>query len=243
MEESYPPSAGSFKSQVSGVMSQVLEFLTSTKAPFWINAYPYFAYKDNWKEIPLDYVLFNNAGSSLGVIDPATNKHYDNMLYAQVDAVTFAMSKLGFNEIEVKVAETGWPSKGDANEIGTSVENAAIYNGNLLRRQWENEGTPLNHSLEVYLFGLFNENMKPGPTSERNFGLFQPDGTRAYNVGLSGSSGLTSTTNSTDMTYSSGTRAAINNRKLGVLADNVCFFADLPSLYELDGADYIYTVI
>ncbi|KAK9935005.1 hypothetical protein M0R45_022122 [Rubus argutus] len=198
IEESYPPSAGSFKSEVSGVMSQLLQFLSSTKAPFWINAYPYFAYKDNSKEISLDYVLFSNAGSSAGVTDPSSNLHYDNMLYAQVDAVTYAMAKLGFDGIEVKVAETGWPSKGDANEIGASIENAAIYNGNLLNRQLANEGTPLRPRLDVYVFALFNENMKPGPTSERNFGLFQHDGTVAYNVGLSGSSSAsTSAPNST----------------------------------------------
>ncbi|PRQ40621.1 putative glucan endo-1,3-beta-D-glucosidase [Rosa chinensis] len=68
--KSYPPSAGSFKSEVSGVMSQLLQFLSSTKAPFWINAYPYFAYKGNSKDIPLDHVRFSNAGSSAGVTDP-----------------------------------------------------------------------------------------------------------------------------------------------------------------------------
>ncbi|PRQ29471.1 putative glucan endo-1,3-beta-D-glucosidase [Rosa chinensis] len=195
LEESYPPSAGSFKTEVAGVMSQLLQFLQTTKAPFWINAYPYFAYKDSPNKISLDYVLFN---PNSGMIDPYTKLHYDNMLYAQVDAAIFAMARLGFNGIEVKVSETGWPSKGDANEIGATLQNAAIYNRNLLRRQLANEGTPLRPRmrLEIYVFALFNENMKPGPTSERNYGLFQPDGTMAYNVGLSALS-TTSTTSST----------------------------------------------
>ncbi|KAM5587658.1 glucan endo-1,3-beta-glucosidase 14 [Rosa sericea] len=195
LEESYPPSAGSFKTEVAGVMSQLLQFLQTTKAPFWINAYPYFAYKDSPNKISLDYVLFN---PNSGMIDPYTKLHYDNMLYAQVDAAIFAMARLGFNGIEVKVSETGWPSKGDANEIGATLQNAAIYNRNLMRRQLANEGTPLRPRmrLEIYVFALFNENMKPGPTSERNYGLFQPDGTMAYNVGLSDLS-TTSTTSST----------------------------------------------
>lgn len=84
------------------------------------------------------------------------------------------------------MSETGWPSKGDTNEIGASLENARAYNRNLLVRQLKSEGTPVrpNQKLEVYLFALFNENLKPGPTSERNYGLYRPDGTVAYNLGL-----------------------------------------------------------
>lgn len=132
------------------------------------------------------------------MVDPNTRLRYDNMLYAQVDAVVFAMAKLGFSDIEVRVSETGWPSKGDANEVGATVQNAAVYNRNLVWRQMRNEGTPLRprSGLEVYLFALFNEDLKPGPTSERNYGLFQPDGKMAYNVGLSSAMSTTSTPSS-----------------------------------------------
>ncbi|XP_050231226.1 glucan endo-1,3-beta-glucosidase 11 [Mercurialis annua] len=201
LAESFPSSAGTFKPEVAGVMTQFLQFLSSTKSPFWINAYPYFAYKGDPNRVPLDYVLFN---PNSGMVDPFTKLHYDNMLYAQVDAIIFAMARLGFNGIEVKVSETGWPSKGDSDEIGATIENAAAYNRNLLRRQMENEGTPLrpNMRLEVYLFALFNEDMKPGPTSERNYGLYQPDCTMAYNVGLSALTSSSSTSTSTSSTSS-----------------------------------------
>ncbi|KAK4347374.1 hypothetical protein RND71_033713 [Anisodus tanguticus] len=191
LANSYPPSAGNFRSDLNGIMQQFLQFLTTTRSPFWINAYPYFAYKDNPNKISLDYVLFN---SNQGMVDPYTKLHYDNMLYAQVDAAIFAIARMGFNGLEVKISETGWPSKGDINEIGATLQNAAIYNRNILRRQLLNEGTPLrpNVRLDIYVFALFNEDMKPGPTSERNYGLFQPDGTMAYNVGL-----LSTTTSST----------------------------------------------
>lgn len=201
LQESYPPSSGSFKSEISVVMSELLQFLSSTKSPFWINAYTYFAYKDNPSEIPLDYVLFNR---NAGMVDPYTKLHYDNMLYAQVDAVVFAIARMGYGGIEVRVSETGWPSKGDTNEVGATVDNAAIYTRNLLRRQMSNEGTPLrpNTKLEVYLFALFNEDMKPGPTSERNYGLFQPDGTMVYNVGLSALSTTSTSSASISLTSS-----------------------------------------
>ncbi|OWM63872.1 hypothetical protein CDL15_Pgr006134 [Punica granatum] len=207
LAESYPPSGGSFKGELSGVMYQLLQFLASTRAPFWINAYPYFAYKDDPSSISLDYVLFN---PNQGMVDPYTKLRYDNMLYAQVDAVIFAMARMGFQGIEVRVSETGWPSKGDANEAGATLQNAAIYNRNLLRRQLQNEGTPLRPStrLEVYVFALFNEDMKPGPTSERNYGLFQPDGRMTYNVGLSALSNHKATSATISLT-SSATKVMI----------------------------------
>ncbi|KAF6167466.1 hypothetical protein GIB67_031667 [Kingdonia uniflora] len=202
LANSYPPSAGSFRQDLMGVMSQLLQFLNATRSPFWINAYPYFAYKDDPNRIPLDYVLFN---PNSGMVDPYTKLHYDNMLYAQVDAVIFAAYRMGFGGVEVRVSETGWPSKGDSNEVGATIANAEIYNKNLLRRQLTNEGTPLrpNQRLEVYLFALFNEDMKPGPTSERNYGLYEPDLTMTYNVGLSSLSSTT-TAASISLTSSAG---------------------------------------
>ncbi|CAN6444600.1 unnamed protein product [Victoria cruziana] len=183
LASSYPPSTGMFDSNLAGVMQSMLQFLVQTGAPFWVNAYPFFAYKSDPKTVPLNYVLFE---PNEGMVDPYTRLHYDNMLYAQVDAVIFAMARLGFEGIEIRVSETGWPSKGDPDEYGATMSNAEAYNRNLMRRQLENEGTPLRprQRLEVYLFALFNEDMKPGPTSERNYGLYQPDGTLVYDVGL-----------------------------------------------------------
>ncbi|KAE8700215.1 Glucan endo-1,3-beta-glucosidase 11 [Hibiscus syriacus] len=145
------------------------------KWPFLINAYPYFAYKDNPNEVPLDCVLFQ---PNQGTMDPFTNLKYDNMLYAQVDAVYSAIKAMGHTDIEVRVSETGWPFKGDENEVGATPENAGLYNGNLLKRIEQRQGTPAkpNVPIDIYVFALFNENLKPGPASERNYGLFYPDG-------------------------------------------------------------------
>ncbi|KAL8268653.1 hypothetical protein R6Q59_002451 [Mikania micrantha] len=202
LANSYPPSEGVFKPEIATIMTQLLQFLSTTRSPFWINAYPYFAYKDSPDKISLDYALFN---PNSGMIDPHTNMHYDNMLYAQVDAVIFAIARLGYGGIEVRVSETGWPSKGDPDEVGATPQNAAVYNRNLLRRQLRGEGTPLRPKmrLEIYLFALFNEDMKPGPTSERNYGLYQPDGSMAYNVGLSALSARTTPTSTSTTTPSS----------------------------------------
>ncbi|PRQ16741.1 putative glucan endo-1,3-beta-D-glucosidase [Rosa chinensis] len=183
LETSFPPSAGAFRRDLKNCISPILDFHAKTGSPFLINAYPYFAYKSNPKQVPLDYVLFQpNAGS----LDPATNLHYDNMLFAQIDAVYAALASLGYKKLPVHISETGWPSKGDEDEAGATPENAKKYNGNLIKLICQKKGTPLRPSsdLNIYVFALFNENMKPGPSSERNFGLLKPDGTPAYSLGF-----------------------------------------------------------
>ncbi|XVE79256.1 hypothetical protein DITRI_Ditri14bG0043000 [Diplodiscus trichospermus] len=182
---SYPPSAGAFRQDLVEYLHAILNFHAQIKSPFLINAYPYFAYKDNSNEVSLDYVLFR---PNQGTVDPVTNLKYDNMLYAQVDAVYSAIKAMGHTDIEVRVSETGWPSNGDENEVGATPENAGLYNGNLLKRIEEKQGTPAkpNVPIDIYVFALFNENLKPGPVSERNYGLYYPNGTPVYNIGVQG---------------------------------------------------------
>lgn len=187
LETSYPPSAGAFRQDLGGCITQILNFHAKTGSPFLINAYPYFAYKGNPEEVNLDYVLFQ-AKTPQVLVDPDSSLHYDNMLYAQVDAVYSAMGPTFNKRVLVQVSETGWPSKGDEDEVGATPENAKKYNGNLIKllSSPQKKGTPMkpNCDLNVFVFALFNENMKPGPTSERNYGLFKPDGTPAYSLGF-----------------------------------------------------------
>ncbi|XP_041990096.1 glucan endo-1,3-beta-glucosidase 14-like [Salvia splendens] len=185
LANSFPPSAGAFRPDLAEYMQGILAFHKQTNSPFLINVYPFFAYKDSNGQVLLDYVLFQ---PNPGTIDPNTNLHYDNMLYAQIDAVYAAIKALGHTDIQVKVSETGWPSKGDPNEFGATPENARLYNGNLLSRIEQRQGTPAKPQvpIDVFFFALFNENMKPGPVSERNYGLYYPDGSPVYNIGLQG---------------------------------------------------------
>ncbi|KAL3508449.1 hypothetical protein ACH5RR_027850 [Cinchona calisaya] len=184
LQTSYPSSSGSFKSElVEPVIKPMLSFLKQTGSYLMVNAYPFFAYIANTDTISLDYALFRD---NKGVTDPNNGLVYKSLLEAQLDAVYAAMNVLGFNDVKLVVSETGWPSKGDENEAGANAQNAASYNGNLVRRVLTGGGTPLrpNEPLSVYLFALFNENMKNGPTSERNYGLFYPSEQKVYDVPL-----------------------------------------------------------
>lgn len=179
---SYPPSAAAFRRELLPFVPPLLAFLARTGSPFLINAYPYFAYKADPKRIDLNYALFE---PNAGVVDPGSGLRYQNMLHAQVDAVRAAIAAAGGSKgVEVVVSETGWPSAGDANEAGATAENARRYNGNLMRMVAARKGTPSCPAapLQVYVFALFNENLKPGPSSERHYGLFKPDGTPAYDL-------------------------------------------------------------
>ncbi|GAA0143798.1 hypothetical protein Leryth_012202 [Lithospermum erythrorhizon] len=206
LDTSYPPSAGKFRQDLVGCLSKILDFHLKTDSPFLINAYPFLAYKSNPKQISLDYVLFQGSNGSGGVVDPATNLHYDNMLFSQIDAVHSALEKVGCKKVCVQISESGWPSKGDQDEAGATLENAKKFNGNLIKLMQQKRGTPMRPDvdLNIYLFALFNENLKPGPTSERNFGLFKPDGTPAYNLGLAGVSFGNANTSSSSSGGSSG---------------------------------------
>nr|XP_043618490.1 glucan endo-1,3-beta-glucosidase 11-like [Erigeron canadensis] len=182
---SYPPSAGEFKESVIPYMKPLLEFFSQTKSPFYINTYPFLAYISDPEHIDLNYALFKK---NPGIYDEKTKLHYDNMFEAQIDASYAALEKAGFEKMEVIVSETGWASRGDPNEAAATLSNARTYNMNLRKRLLKKKGTPYRPKqvVKAYVFAMFNENLKPGPTSERNFGLFKADGSISYNIGFTG---------------------------------------------------------
>ncbi|KAK8691152.1 hypothetical protein V6N13_074671 [Hibiscus sabdariffa] len=184
LQVSYPSSAGSFKQElVEPVIKPMLDFLKQTGSYLMVNAYPFFAYAANSDQISLDYALFKN---NPGVVDSGNGLKYQSLFEAQIDAVFAALSAIQYDDVKMVVTETGWPSMGDENEIGAGEENAAAYNGNLVRKVLNGSGTPLRPQdpINVYLFALFNENQKSGPTSERNYGLFYPNEQKVYNIPL-----------------------------------------------------------
>ncbi|XP_057786879.1 glucan endo-1,3-beta-glucosidase 14 [Salvia miltiorrhiza] len=181
----YPPSAGAFKESLLPYMRPLLRFFSHIGSPFYINAYPFLAYISDPSHIDLNYAIFEK---NKGIYDAKTKLHYDNMFDAMVDAAYAALEKVDFHRMEVIVSETGWASKGDDNEAGASLKNARTYNNNLKKRLMKKKGTPYRpkRPVKAYVFALFNENSKPGPTSERNFGLFKADGSTSYDIGFTG---------------------------------------------------------
>ncbi|KAG7974185.1 hypothetical protein I3843_06G035700 [Carya illinoinensis] len=157
---SFPPSSCTFKEDIVPYMKPLLQFFSQIGSPFFINAYPF-----------LTYMI-----------------HYDNMFDAQIDAAYAALEKARFGKMQVIVSKTDWPSHGDESEAGASEKNARTYNNNLCKRLAKKKGTPYgpNIPMKAYVFALFNENLKHGGTSERNFGLVKENGSIAYDIGFTG---------------------------------------------------------
>ncbi|XP_077224508.1 glucan endo-1,3-beta-D-glucosidase-like [Tasmannia lanceolata] len=224
LKQSEPPSGGSFDSEFGDSMKQMLGFLQDTGSPFAINPYPFFAYRGDPRPETLAFCLFQK---NAGRFDAGTKITYTNMFDAQVDAIRSALNAMGFKDVEIVVAETGWPYKGDSNEVGVSVDNAKAYNSNLVSHLRSKVGTPLmpGKSVDTYLFALYDEDLKPGPTSERSFGLYKPDLTMTYDIGLSKNGDMSPATPSPSTGKPTGwcmPKADLSDSQLQVNLDYAC---------------------
>eukprot|EP01018_Ginkgo_biloba_P029620 Gb_01446 [translate_table: standard] len=160
----------------------MLEFLQETASYLMMNVYPYYTFVQSNGVVPLDYALFRPLTPHKEAMDPNTLLHYINVFDAVVGVAYFAMSNFNYTYIPLLVSETGWPSKGDANEPDAIKDNEDTYNNNLIRHILNNTRTPKRPVVLVntYIYELFNEDLRPNPTSEKNWGLFYANKTPVY---------------------------------------------------------------
>ncbi|XP_059289254.1 glucan endo-1,3-beta-glucosidase 3-like [Lycium ferocissimum] len=197
--DSFPPSQAFFNRSWDPVVIPMLKFLQSTESYLMLNVYPYYVYKQSNGAIPLDYALFRPLPPNKEAVDSNTLLHYTNVFDAVVDAAYFAMSYLNFTNIPITVTESGWPSKGDSD---ATLDNANTYNSNLIKHVLNNTGTPKHPGIAVstYIYELYNEDLRQGSTSEKNWGLFYPSGAPVYILHLTGS-GTVLANDTTNQTY------------------------------------------
>jgi len=184
----FPPSSAVFRDDIAeSVMKPMLEFLSRTRSYFFMDVYPYFPYSFDPYDVPLEYANFGDHDKKN--TDP-NGLVYTNVLDQQLDAAVAAMSKLGYEDIRLAIAETGWPNAGDLSQLGANIFNAAHYNRRVIKRMlaYPPVGTPRRpkHFIPTYIFLLFNENQKPGPGTERHWGFVYPNGTTMYEIDLTG---------------------------------------------------------
>jgi hypothetical protein len=97
---------------------------------------------------------------------------------------------VGYGEVRLAISETGWPTAGDANQLGANLPNAATYNRRLVRKMVSTSkvGTPMKPGVFIptFIFALFNENQKTGQGTEKHWGVLFPNGTSVYNIDMTG---------------------------------------------------------
>ncbi|CAJ1962506.1 unnamed protein product [Sphenostylis stenocarpa] len=184
----FPPSQAFFNQTLETFILPLLHFLSQTNSPLMLNLYPYYVFMQNKNLVPLDNTLFKTLPVSKQMVDPNTLLHYTNLLDAMIDAAYFSMKNLNVSDVVVLVTETGWPSKGDSKEPYATLSNAVTYNSNLIKHVLDRSGTPLHPETtsSVYIYELFNEDLRSPPVSEAYWGLFYGNATPAYLLRVSG---------------------------------------------------------
>lgn len=188
-----PPSNGIFQDAIAGpIMKPILQFLNKTQSPFMVNLYPYLTYKET-NEIPLDFALFTE-NPSLFYTDRNTGLVYRNLFDILVDALNTAAASLGFHDLTLVVTETGWPTNGYENDNAASLDNARLFNQRLIKHVMRVPvaGTPMRPGVPVmvYLFALFDEDLKVGEPTENHWGLFYANGSKKYELGIEKKGGV-----------------------------------------------------
>ncbi|XP_072988665.1 glucan endo-1,3-beta-glucosidase 4 [Typha latifolia] len=182
--KSFPPSTATFNSTWSSIMYQYLQFLKNTGSSFMLNAQPYYGYTKGQGIFPIEYALFRSLNPNNQIVDPNTNFYYTNMFDAMVDAAYYSMQAMNFTGIPIIVTASGWPWLGGPNEPDATIDNALAYNSNLIIHVLNGSGTPSQPTTQVntYIHELFNEDLHPGPVSEKNWGIAFPNGTTLYTL-------------------------------------------------------------
>lgn len=163
---SYPPSGGKFKTELVPILKQIITFAVNTASVLCFNIYPFFA-RQHASE------AFSLFGDDPGYTDKG--RRYTNLFDAQYDSVVHAVAKMGINRanrLEIVVTETGWPSSGEgvATPLNTSRYARGVFEAS-------RNGTPMKPGgKSIFLFELYDENLKHGPEFEKHFGVFENGG-------------------------------------------------------------------
>lgn len=224
------PSAGRFRTDINDEMLQLVQFLAKNNAPFTVNIYPFLSLYGN-DDFPVDYAFFDGAGQP--IVDNGIQ--YTNVFDANYDTLVSALKVAGYGDMPIIVGEVGWPTDGDKN---ANINMAYRFYNGLLPRLASNKGTPLRPgAIEVYLFGLIDEDAKsiaPG-SFERHWGIFRYDGQPKFAMDISGRGQNTFLVPAQNVRYQEKRWCQFNPdaKDLSKLGENInyaCTFADCTPL-------------
>lgn len=194
--DSEAPSKGHFRNDIKDLMHDIVGFLKENGAPFIVNIYPFLSLYEN-PDFPVDFAFFD--GGAKPVQDK--NIQYTNMYDANLDTLVWSLRKAGAPDLDIIVGEIGWPTGGNINANANMA--GKFYNG-FFKKMANKNGTPLHPgAVEIYLFGLVDENMKsvaPG-FFERHWGIFGYDGKPKFPIDVTGQGNLKMLIGAKNVTY------------------------------------------
>ncbi|EHA8587251.1 Glucan endo-1,3-beta-glucosidase 4 [Cocos nucifera] len=178
----FPSSTATYNLKWKSLMHQFLLFLKNTDSSFLLNAYPSYGHTKGEDTFTIDNFFFRSLPSNKQIMDPKTPLNYSNTFDAMVDAAYYAMQALDVYGIPIIVTEFRWPRLDGTKEPETMVDNALVYNRNLIRHVLDDSGTPRqpNTAVGAYLYELFNEGLRAGLVSEKNQEYMSPNRNTMY---------------------------------------------------------------
>ncbi|CAN6479649.1 unnamed protein product [Victoria cruziana] len=181
------PSQGSFRPDLTQIMTQLVSLLSSIGSPFVVNIYPFLSLYDS-SDFPQEYAFFEGTSHSL---TDGQNTYY-NAFDGNFDTLVAALNRIGYGQMPIIVGEVGWPTDG---AFSANLSAARVFNQGLINHVLSNKGTPLRPGVpptDIYLFSLLDEEQKsivPG-NFERHWGIFSFDGQAKYPLNLGSGKGL-----------------------------------------------------
>ncbi|KAK4755113.1 hypothetical protein SAY87_008870 [Trapa incisa] len=177
------PSQGTFRPELTEIMTQLVSFLNTNGSPFVVNIYPFLSLYGS-PDFPQDFAFFEGTAH---VVTDGSNI-YTNAFDGNFDTLVAALTKIGYGQMPIVVGEVGWPTDG---ALSANISAAQAFNQGLIKHILSNQGTPLRPGVppvDIYLFSLLDEGAKivePG-NFERHWGIFSFDGQAKYalNLGL-----------------------------------------------------------
>jgi exo-beta-1,3-glucanase (GH17 family) len=181
MANSYPPSKGSVKPELAGIIKGTCDVMRRSGAPFMVNIYPFITRIQNRNDVPLPYCLWN-APSNQWVKDE--NYTYKNIFDAMLDALHVALGNIGCGDLEIVVGECGWPTGGGDQEANPTY--AQMFNQGLINHCKSSVGTPRypGKPIPCFVFEMYDEDKKPIDAGqfERHWGCYGTDAGARYKL-------------------------------------------------------------
>nr|CAD1839357.1 unnamed protein product [Ananas comosus var. bracteatus] len=138
------PSQGTFRPELTQIMTQLVSFLNSNGSPFLVNIYPFLSLYQN-SDFPQDYAFFD--GSSHPVVD-GSNVYY-NAFDGNYDTLVAALNKIGYGSMPIAIGEVGWPTDGAAS---ANITAARAFNQVFLMKSKRVYFLELRKALGIFSF-------------------------------------------------------------------------------------------